>query len=70
MYSEELEWGALMPEEDEQDCALKSFLPPLLSGLTQTLDPAMLTSIGIVVWVAGSRFYQWSSGGGERSFEC
>ena len=70
MYSEEMDLAALLTEESEEDCALKSFRLPLLSGLTQALDPKMLTSIGIVVWASDSRFYQRFSGGGERSFEC
>jgi hypothetical protein len=70
MHSEELDLAALIPNEDEEDCALKSFPLPLLSGLTQALDPALLTSIGVVVWAPASGLGRRVSGGGERSFEC
>jgi hypothetical protein len=70
MYSEELDIAALIAEEEGQDCALKSFPLPILSGLTQALDPNILAALGVVVWGPSSGFSQRFSGGGERSLEC
>jgi hypothetical protein len=70
MYQEQPNVATLIGEQDGQDSVLKCFPISALSGLTQTLDPEMLTNIGVVVWVSGSGFGQRFSRDGERSLEC
>jgi hypothetical protein len=73
MYHEEPNVAMLVGEEDGedgQDFVLKCVPIAMLSSPTQSLDPDMLTRIGVVVWASGSGFRQRFPGGGERSLEC
>jgi len=70
MYSDQPDLVAVIGEEEGQDYALKFFPLPTLSGLMQSLDSNILTSVGVVVWAPNSAFSKRFPGGGERTREC
>jgi hypothetical protein len=70
MYSQQPDLVTVIGEEEGQDYTLKSFPLPTLSGLMQSLDSNILTSVGVVVWAPSVAFPRRFPGGGERTREC